>query len=111
MKKMTVEDLRKTGYIIFECISGSHAYGTNIETSDTDIRGIYIFPESEKTLFDDHQLEVADDKQDIKFFELQKFMQLCAENNPNVLELLFTPAECIIYKDARMDVLLTNNAC
>ena len=108
MKKMTVEDLRNSGYIIFECISGSHAYGTNIETSDTDIRGIYIFPANEKSLFDDHQLEVADDKQDIKFFELQKFMQLCAENNPNVLELLFTPSECIIYKDARMDVLLAN---
>lgn len=105
---MNVEELRKSGYIIFECVSGSHAYGTNIATSDTDIRGIYIMPESEKTLFRDHPQEIADDTQDVKFFELEKFMKLASENNPNVLELLFTPEDCIIYKDARMDILLEN---
>ena len=31
--------------IIFECISGSHAYGLNTPESDTDYRGICIPPE------------------------------------------------------------------
>ena len=105
---MNVAELRKSGYIIFECVSGSHAYGTNIATSDTDIRGIFVWPESEKSLFRDHPQEIADDTQDVKFFELEKFMKLASENNPNVLELLFTPEDCIIYKDARMDILLEN---
>lgn len=30
-------------WIIYEIIVGSHAYGTNIEGSDKDIKGIYIY--------------------------------------------------------------------
>ena len=35
---MNYKELKERGLIIFECIAGSKAYGTNIPTSDTDIR-------------------------------------------------------------------------
>ena len=33
---MNIQTLEDNNWIIFECISGSHAYGTNIEGSDVD---------------------------------------------------------------------------
>lgn len=41
---MTIEELQQSGSIIFECISGSKAFGLATETSDTDIRGAFILP-------------------------------------------------------------------
>jgi predicted nucleotidyltransferase len=105
---MTVDELKKSGYIIYEVIGGSHAYGTQNADSDKDIRGIFIYPQDKKTLFNDHPQEIADDTQDIKYYELEKFMKLASENNPNIIELLWIPDDCILYKDARMDILLAN---
>jgi hypothetical protein len=34
--QLTVQDLKDKGLLLFEAISGSRAYGTNKETSDTD---------------------------------------------------------------------------
>ena len=42
---MTIEQLKKSGHIIFECIAGSRAYGLSTPTSDTDIRGVYVLPQ------------------------------------------------------------------
>ena len=39
---MTLEELRASGHIIFECISGSRAYGLATASSDTDIRGVFV---------------------------------------------------------------------
>ena len=41
---MTIEELRKSGWIAFEYIRGSHAYGLNTETSDVDMGGVFILP-------------------------------------------------------------------
>ena len=46
----TIKELRASGSIIFECISGSRAYGLATANSDTDIRGVFITPK-EKVLF------------------------------------------------------------
>ena len=42
--------------------------------------------------------EVSDDKQDIKYFELKKFISLLLTNNPNMMELLNMPSDCILFK-------------
>ena len=44
---MTIQDLKDKGLIIYECISGSKAYGLDLPTSDTDIRGVFILPQDE----------------------------------------------------------------
>lgn len=74
---------------------GSHAYGTNVPTSDQDVRGIAV-PPREYFLGCLHRFEQAEQKgdPDVVVFDLRKFMNLAADCNPNVLEILFVdPAD------------------
>lgn len=44
MEKLTIGYLKQHNMIAYEYIRGSHAYGTNVETSDQDIGGVFICP-------------------------------------------------------------------
>ncbi|EUJ26430.1 putative nucleotidyltransferase [Listeria cornellensis FSL F6-0969] len=78
------KELKGTAYLV---ASGSHGYGTNIETSDLDLRGFLI--EDERYLFGLNRFEQFEEKgTDTVIFGAQKFIKLCAQGNPNVLELL-----------------------
>ncbi len=99
---MTIEELKKEGHIIFECISGSRAYGLDTPTSDTDIRGVFILPKTDFYSLD-YIGQINNETNDIVYYELRKFIELCAKNNPNILELLNVPGECILYKDELFD--------
>lgn len=103
---MTLEELKSSGHIIFECISGSRAYGLNTPSSDTDIRGVFILPKA--TFYSlDYVGQVNNDTNDIVYYELRKFIELCAKNNPNILELLNVPEHCILYKHPVFDSIKT----
>jgi predicted nucleotidyltransferase len=94
---MTIEFLRENGLIILECISGSKLYGLDTPTSDTDIKGVFLLPKS-----DFYGLkyipQVCNETNDIVFYEFRRFMELLLQNNPNILELLNTPENAVIYK-------------
>ena len=92
---MNVEELKKSDKIIFECIAGSHAYGTNLPTSDLDIRGVYLNKNEEVFSLFPYPKNVSDTKQDITYYELREFILLFMENNPNICELAFSPQDCI----------------
>lgn len=94
---MNIEILRQKNWIIFECVSGSHMYGTNIEGSDTDIRGVFIQP-TEDVLGTRYISQVSDEKNDVTFYEIGRFIELLREGNPNILDILNAPEDCIIYK-------------
>jgi uncharacterized protein len=103
---MTLQDLRNRNLIIFECISGSNAYGTNTPTSDTDIRGVFVLPQDD--LYGLTSVaQIADDRNDIVFYELGRFVDLLTKNNPNILELLCTPADCVLHRNPLIDRLTT----
>lgn len=97
MQIKTIEDLRKNNLIIFEAISGSKAYGLDTPESDTDIKGIFVLPKQVYYGLD-YIEQISNSSNDIVFYELSRFMQLLAVNNPNILEMLNTPKEAIIYK-------------
>ncbi len=101
---MTLEELKKSGHIIFECISGSRAYGLDTPTSDIDIRGVFILPK-ERFYSLDYIGQVNNESNDIVYYELRKFIELCSKNNPNILELLNVPEECILYKHPVFDYI------
>lgn len=84
-------------YILFECISGSHAYGTNTLSSDIDKRGVFILPE-EDILSNGYIEQLNDTKNDMVFYEIRRFLELLQTNNPTVLELLNCPEDCITIK-------------
>lgn len=94
---LTIADLRRQGLILFEAISGSRAYGTNLPHSDTDLKGVFVLPEDQFFGLD-YVPQVANETNDEVFYELRRFVELLLKNNPTVLELLGTPADCIIYK-------------
>ncbi len=105
---MEIKDLRKNESIILECISGSRAYGLATPTSDTDIKGVFLLPK-----FDFYGLnytaQVNNSTNDIVFYELRRLIELLSVNNPNILELLSTPDEHVIYRNPILNQLKTEN--
>lgn len=83
-------------YILFECISGSHAYGTMTENSDKDIRGVFILPQ--EGLYGSKRIEeISDEKQDVVYWELGKFIKMLSTSKSSALELLNIPEDCLLY--------------
>ncbi|WP_019946745.1 nucleotidyltransferase domain-containing protein [Hymenobacter aerophilus] len=94
---MTIADLREQHLILFEAVSGSRAYGTNLPHSDTDLKGVFVLPEDQFFGLD-YVPQVANETNDEVFYELRRFVELLLKNNPTVLELLGTPPDCIVYQ-------------
>ena len=92
---------------LFLVIRGSHAYGTNIETSDTDYSGIFV-QSLDDILGNKYIEQINDDNNDTVIYEVRRFLELLGKNNPTVLELLNTPENCILYKDPIFDEILSN---
>jgi len=87
-------------------VRGSKAYGTQVPTSDTDYAGVYIQP-IEDILGFGYKEQINDDKNDTVFYEIRRFLELLASNNPTILELLNTPEDCVIYKHPAFSRILS----
>lgn len=97
MEKLTIQDLRDRGWIAYEYVRGSHAYGLNIETSDKDVGGVFIIPQDYLMGLRSNYIEqVADEKNDTVFYEFGRWVELLLKSNPTALESLFIPEHCII---------------
>ena len=92
---------------LYLVVRGSHAYGTNVSTSDTDYAGVFI-QSMDDILGLNYKEQINDDSNDTVIYELRRFLGLLASNNPTVLELLNTPEDCVIYKDPVFDLILEN---
>ena len=102
MKLESNKEIR--GDIIFKAIVGSHAHGTNIPESDIDIKGVYLqSPENVLIRGYQQQVEITADE---TYYELRRFIDLCCTGNPTMLELAFSPEDCIEYKHPVFDMLL-----
>ncbi|SDX44928.1 DNA polymerase beta superfamily protein [Hymenobacter psychrophilus] len=93
---MTIENLRQRGLILFEALSGSRAYGTDLPHSDTDLKGVFILPETEFYGLG-YLPQVANETNDEVYYELRRFVELLLKSNPTALELLASPADCVRY--------------
>jgi hypothetical protein len=108
MEKITYNYLKENGCILFECIVGSQAYATNIETSDIDKKFVYILPQD--YILGTGYVEQLNVTKDITGWELKRFLELMGSSNPTVLELLNTPEDCIITKHPLFQYLLDHKA-
>ncbi len=78
-------------HVIYRCIVGSRAYGLETETSDTDLRGIYLAPaELQWSLYGAPE-QFEDNATQSCYWELQKFLVMALKANPNILECLYSP--------------------
>jgi uncharacterized protein len=92
--------------LIFKAIVGSQSYGTSTPTSDIDYKGVYMQNVDELISFGyKEQIDVSKDE---CYYELRRFMQLLQSANPNVLELIYSPSECIIKTTPQFDLLVKN---
>lgn len=92
--------------IIYKVKVGSHAYGTNISESDEDFKMIYL-QKPEDALNYGYQEQVNLSK-DSTAYELRRYLELCCTGNPTMLELAYSPEDCIIYKHPIFDEILNN---
>lgn len=99
MFKFRFEEAEK--HLLFATIAGSKAYGLDLPTSDTDIRGIFLQP-NEFRLGNGYREQLNDNKNDVVYYELNRFVNLLAKNNPNIIENLFAPTDKIIHFDERI---------
>ena len=84
-----IESLKeKVPNILLLGYGGSYAYGTNIETSDIDVRGFYQNPIDELLGIKPDSEQYCDDKTDSVVYSLKKLIQLLSNCNPNTIEIL-----------------------
>jgi predicted nucleotidyltransferase len=82
--------------LIYKVKVGSHAYGTNLPTSDVDFAGIFIPPEEYYFGIKAFDLLSEQSEEDRSYYSLRKYANLALANNPNVLEMLFVDSGDIL---------------
>jgi predicted nucleotidyltransferase len=92
--------------LIFEAIVGSVAYGTNVETSDLDKKGVFLAPIDDLISFG--YVEQINVTKDEAYYEVRRFLELCSVGNPTCLELLFSDDECILQTSPQFELIRQN---
>lgn len=93
--------------IILLTFGGSHAYGTNVEGSDIDIRGITYNPI--ESLLGNEEFEQFEDKNtDTVIYGLNKMFKLLLQCNPNTCEILGCKPEHYFELSKAGNMLLQN---
>jgi len=101
---LTIQDIKKQDLLLFECISGSKAYGLDTPQSDTDLKGVFYLSQ-DKFYGLDYVPQISNETNDEVYYELGRFVELLCKNNPNILEILASPLDCILYKHPLMEKL------
>ena len=116
----------------YETMMGSVAYGVSSDTSDCDIYGFCIPPKNvifphlsgeilgfgrQIQRFEQYQKHHIRDPDalggkgrsyDFAIYNIVKFFQLCMENNPNMVDSLFTPINCVLHSTKIGDMVREN---
>lgn len=114
--------------IHYEVIAGSVSYGISSDTSDMDVVGFCI-PEKQ-VLFPHLAGEIPDfgrqiqrfkvwqqhhimdnearQEYDFSIYSIVKYVQLAMENNPNILDSLFTPQRCVLFCSSVAQIIREN---
>lgn len=105
--------------LIYKIRVGSVMYGTNTETSDEDFGGIFI-PDKDyvigikrcEQVILSHKISKTkrNTKGDTDYtvYSLPKIMSLLGANNPNIIEFLYAPTQCILFKNNYAEELMSN---
>lgn len=99
----------------YEVITGSLAYGVSSDNSDMDIYGFCIPPKNlvfphlageivgfgrQKQRFEQwqqHHVIYEGVNHDLSVYSIVRYFTLCMENNPNMIDSLFVPDNCVLH--------------
>lgn len=120
---MTIEEIKKTinsneydflrtnphlgKNIILLGLGGSHAYGTNIESSDLDLRGCALNSKIE-ILTNENFEQFVNENTDTTIYSFNKLLNLLSNCNPNCIEILGLKQEHYLYLSPIGQELLDN---
>lgn len=93
--------------IILLGLGGSHAYGTNIETSDVDIRGVALNSKSDLIGMSTFEQRV-NEATDTTVYAFNKIIELLLNTNPNTIEMLGLKPEQYLFLSPIGQELLDN---
>lgn len=93
--------------IILLGLGGSHAYGTNVESSDVDLRGCAL-NSKEEILTNKNFEQFVNDETDTTIYSFNKLISLLTSVNPNTIEMLGLKPEHYIYLSPIGKELLDN---
>lgn len=93
--------------IILLGLGGSYAYGTNIETSDLDVRGCALNSKSE-ILTNENFEQFVNEITDTTIYSFNKLITLLSNCNPNTIEILGLKPEHYLYISPIGQELLDN---
>ena len=120
------------GNVQYETIMGSVAYGVSSDTSDVDVYGWAIPPKDDifphlrgevlgfgtpRPRFEQYQEHHVQDRDalgghgrtyDLTIYGIVKFFNLAMENNPNIIDSLFTPVNCVLHCTRVGDIVREN---
>ena len=88
-------------------LGGSHAYGTNREDSDVDVRGIATNSATHILTGRDFE-QVVDVPTDTVIYSVDKLFKLLCACNPNTIEILGLKPEHYLYKSKIGEMILAN---
>lgn len=93
--------------VMFLTLGGSHAYGTNVEGSDIDVRGVALNRPEELIGLSNFE-QVQDHATDTTVYAFRKFVELVSRCNPNTIELLGNKPEHYLQVSSAGRMLLDN---
>ncbi|MHC4370404.1 MAG: nucleotidyltransferase domain-containing protein [Planctomycetota bacterium] len=101
----------------YETVMGSNCYGVSTDDSDWDMVGFYVPPkdvvfphlagiipgfgrqQQKFVCYQQHHVRVEEERKtyDLNSYNIVHYFHLCMDNNPNMIDSLFVPRECIIH--------------
>jgi predicted nucleotidyltransferase len=135
---MIVQELKEQGLLdcptwlpdatTYLTITGSTAYGVSTDNSDLDMVGLcmppleVVFPHTKGIIvgfgnqgerFGDWQLHHVKSQDglteyDFTIYNIVKFFELCMGMNPNMVDVLFTPEDCLIHTSKVSEIVRAN---
>ena len=103
------DTLKKENRLLYSYVRGSHCHGISTPLSDIDKGGIFIAKKQD--LLDlglNYQPQIANETNDIVYYELKKFMDLLIKSNPTILEALFVDDKFVEFEHPLITELKEN---
>lgn len=89
--------------LIFKAIVGSQSYGTSTPESDIDYKGVYI--QNNDDILSFGYIEQINVTKDETYYEVRRFLELLQSANPTVLELLYSPDDCVLIIEPEFELI------
>lgn len=111
--------------MLYANVHGSELYGCNTNNSDKDVCGVclppknYLFPHLEGWIngfgtpptfeqYQQHHIKFKEANYDFKIVNITKFLSLALSGNPDIIECLFAPQDCILHKTKSFQLIVDN---